>query len=151
MEMPFVIGVGNRDRGDDGVGPLVVDEIRRSWPEIETFVAEGDLSDLAMRWGADQSVVIIDAIRSGRPVGTIVEIDALAEQLPTQQGLLSSHGVGLAEAVELARLLDRLPRQLKVIGVEAKSFNQFDPVTPEVAAAIKQLGTDMAHRAAWQD
>ena len=142
MEMPFVIGVGNRDRGDDGVGPLVVDEIRRCCPEIETFVAEGDLSDLAMRWEADQSVVIIDAISSGRPVGTIVEIDALAEQLPTQQGLLSSHGVGLAEAVELARLLDRLPRQLKVIGVEAKSFNQFDPVTPEVAAAIKQLGAN---------
>ena len=28
-DSPLVIGVGNRDRGDDGIGPAVVDELRR--------------------------------------------------------------------------------------------------------------------------
>ena len=141
MPAPFVIGVGNRDRGDDGVGPLVVDEIRKRWPGVKTYVAEGDLSDLAIRWRSDQSVVVVDAMHSGRPVGSIIEIDALIESLPTEQGLLSSHGVGLAEAIELARLLNRLPSELKVIGVEARSFKQFDPVSPEVAEAIEHLAS----------
>ena len=133
----MVIGVGNRDRGDDGVGPLAVDALReRLGPLANTFVAEGDLSDLAIRWSRDQAVVIVDGMSSGRAPGSIVETDAITNRLTTEETLLSSHGVGLAEAVELARLLDRLPKRLTVIGVEIGQFGQFDDVSPAVRKAI---------------
>lgn len=133
---PLIIGVGNRDRGDDGIGPIVIDHLRDSAPQLETLVAEGDLSDLVLRWSSNQDVIVVDAVRSARPPGSVTTTDALSRGLPTEASLLSSHGVGLAETVELARLLDRLPQSLVVVGVEAQSFGQFEPLSEAVAAAI---------------
>ena len=133
---PLVIGVGNRDRGDDAIGPVIVDHVREFAPQLETLIAEGDLSDLVLRWTPNQDVIVVDAIRSTRLPGSVIITDALSRALTTEESLLSSHGVGLAETVELARLLHRLPRSLIVVGVEAQSFGQFDPLTEEVSAAI---------------
>lgn len=134
---PLVIGVGNRDRGDDGVGPLVADAVRaRCDDSVIVHVAEGDLSDLAMRWEHDQHVVVVDAMSSGRSPGAVTVVDALADGFEVESGLLSSHGIGLAEAVELGRLLGRLPRSLVVFGVEAGRFEHFEPVADEVARAV---------------
>ncbi len=134
---PLVIGVGNRDRGDDGFGPIVIDTLRPMIePWVETYIAEGDLSDLALRWSPDHVVVVVDAMVSGRPAGSIVETDALRHRLATEDTLLSSHGVGLAEGIELGRLLDRLPKQLVVIGVEVERCGQFDTLTEAVADAV---------------
>jgi hydrogenase maturation protease len=136
----IVIGVGNSDRGDDGVGPSVARQIDALGSDaISTIVAEGDLSDLALRWQDGQDVVIVDAMSSGRAPGAVVRIDALDRTLPIGRGLLSSHGVGLAEAIELGRLLDRLPRTLTIFGVEGATFEQFAPMSAEVEAAIPRL------------
>lgn len=136
---PLVIGVGNRDRGDDGIGPLVVDVLDELEVEVDTLVAEGDLSDLALRWKPDQLVIVVDATVSGAPVGTITEIDALAEPLPREAGLVSSHGISLADAVALGRELGRLPRRLVVVGVEARSFDDLEPIEPGVLDAVPQV------------
>lgn len=136
----LVIGVGNRDRGDDAIGPVVVDVVRERFDDrYATCVVEGDLSDLSLSWHQDQDVVIVDAMVSGRPAGDVWEFDALEEQLRIDSGLLSSHGVGLAEAIELARILDRLPRSLTIIAIEATTFGQFDELTPEVAGAADRV------------
>jgi hydrogenase maturation protease len=139
-ESVFLIGVGNRNRGDDAVGLLAVDEVVAAGTYVRTYFASGDLSDLALRWQPGDDVVVVDAMISGRPPGSIVEIDALATKLGTEGGLVSSHGVGLAEAVELARMLDRLPRSLKLIAIEAASFGHMEEPTPAVAQAAKHWG-----------
>lgn len=136
----LVIGVGNRDRGDDGIGPVIATSVGEVLGgRVVTFAAEGDLSDLSMRWTPDHDVIVVDAMVSGREPGSAVEIDALASRLPVEAGLLSSHGVGLGEAVELARLLGRLPHSLTVVAVETVTFEQFDPVSDEVSARIPAL------------
>lgn len=144
----LVIGVGNRVRGDDAVGPLVADELRETYGGvIPTMICDGDLSDLVLQWSAATNVVIIDAmVSSHRRPGMTLEVDALASPLPTGKSMISSHGVGLAEAIELGRLLGRLPRSLRIIGVEARSFDLFDPVTPEVAAVVPALAEKIFHR-----
>lgn len=141
---PLVIGVGNRDRGDDAIGPLVADMFAGR-DDVETLVAEGDLSDLALRWARHHQVVIVDAIVSGRKPGTVVQIDALDERLPIDGGLVSSHGVGVTEAIELARVLGRLPQRLTIIGVESTAFAQFDELTPDVADAIRSIADRVEH------
>ncbi len=138
---PLLIGVGNRDRGDDAIGPLVIDAIEACGTEAETCVVEGDLSDLSLRWSADQHVIIIDAMVNGAAPGTMIEIDAIAKRLPNESGLLSSHGISLADAVELGRLLRRMPRRLTVLGVEAQSFDQLDAINPVVGEAIPKVVT----------
>ena len=135
--VPLVVGVGNRGRGDDGVGPTVVDALEKLDDcRAETQIVVGDLSDLVMQWGPNQDVVVVDAMVSGAMPGTVLVTDALESELPTAELLMSSHGVGLAETVELGRLLNRLPRSLAIVTVEGRSFGQFDSLTPEVANAV---------------
>lgn len=137
---PLVIGVGNRDRGDDAAGPLVIDALRRSeGPPLKTTEVDGDLSDLAKRWDADQTVVIVDACYTGRAPGTVVVVDGLTTEFPRGREPVSSHGIGVADAIELARLLDLLPRSLTIYGIEAGSFDHFAAVTEPVEKAILEV------------
>ena len=132
---PLVIGVGNRSRGDDAIGPRVIDELATREPPISTLVCEGDLADLALRWGPTSDVVIIDACRTGQPLGTVHRLEP--EQLRLQASW-STHGVGIADAIEVARLLHRLPRSLQVIGVEAKRFD-YGPMSAELEDAVPTI------------
>ncbi|MCP4384460.1 MAG: hydrogenase maturation protease, partial [Hyphomicrobiales bacterium] len=46
----IVIGIGNPDRGDDGVGPLIVEKLRTRLPdEVETIVHSGEATSLLGR------------------------------------------------------------------------------------------------------
>jgi hydrogenase maturation protease len=52
---------------------------------------------------------------------------------------LSSHGLGVAEVVELARTLDRLPARLIVYGVAGCVFDVGAPLSPQVGAVIDEV------------
>lgn len=119
----LIIGVGNRDRGDDGVGPAVVDEIRRRGLPVRTAIREGDLADLLLDWGPDDDVSIVDCLRvddtDRGPVGAVRVVGG--DELGAA-GTLSTHGMGVAECLQLADAMGRLPRRLRVLGVTGRSF-----------------------------
>jgi hydrogenase maturation protease len=72
---PLVIGVGHRDRGDDGVGPAVVDALSHRTTQVTTIIREGDLAVLPLLWESDDDVVIVDAsFAASGEVGHIHEI-----------------------------------------------------------------------------
>ena len=56
----------------------------------------------------------------------------------------STHHFGLAEAVELARALDRLPPRLWIYGIEGKQFEQGSVPSPEVTQAIEKVAERIA-------
>lgn len=138
-DRPLVIGVGNRDRGDDGIGPAVVDELRRRGAPLATAVREGDLADLAILWRGSAEVLIVDACRTGQPVGTVHRLDPASAAITTP---LSTHGVGVAGAIELARRLGRFPERLEVIGVEGTDFDH-GPMSAELAAAVPRVADEV--------
>jgi hydrogenase maturation protease len=128
---PFVIGVGNRDRGDDAIGPAVADLV-----PFDALVVEGDLSDLPLRWPVDRHVVIVDAAVTGAPPGTVRVVDG--GSVVGTAGW-STHGIGLGDAIALAGHLGRLPVALTVIAVEAEHFDELAPLSAPVAAAIDEV------------
>lgn len=136
--MRVVIGVGNDLRGDDAAG---WETVRRLAPTRTLVLHEhgGDAPGLVSLWGPDDDVTVVDAIVSGDPAGTIVEIDALAGPLPTNVSWATTHGAGVAEGIELARALGLLPRSLRLIGISARSFDLGTPMTPEVEAAVQEV------------
>ena len=69
----------------------------------------------------------------------MVTLDAVAEPLRANVFRQSSHQFGLADAVETARALGRLPRRLIVVGVEGERFGFGEGLTPAVAAAIDRV------------
>ena len=132
---PLVIGVGNRHRGDDAVGPHVAELVRSATAAADTMVIDGDLSALPLSWEADQEVVVVDAMASGRAAGTIEVMDGLTDDVSVDRRPVSSHGIGLADAIGLARVLGRLPRELTVVLIEGAGYGHLEPLSPEVEAA----------------
>jgi hydrogenase maturation protease len=63
-------------------------------------------------------------------------IDLAVEALPRELSFASSHAMGLAEAVALARTLGRAPRDIIVYAVEGARFDTGSGLAPEVAAAV---------------
>jgi hydrogenase maturation protease len=101
---------------------------------------EGDPSALLDLFDSCDEVVIVDAVRSGAPAGTLHCFDAAAGPLPaTLRSSTSTHLVSLAETIELARTLGRLPPAVTVYAIEGTRFDLGAPVSPAVAAAIDQL------------
>jgi hydrogenase maturation protease len=132
-----IIGIGNRDQGDDAAGLLIADGIRRRVPTGVTVVElDGDGSDLVDALAPLDAAIIVDAALSGAPPGTVTLWDAAETQLPPARFRVSSHAFGLIEAVEMARVLGQLPRRCVIVAIEAAGFGVGAPVSPQVTAAI---------------
>ena len=97
---------------------------------------EGEPTALLAAFEGASAVWLVDAVSSNREPGTVHRLDATAQELPTDVFQTSTHHVGLAETVELARALGRLPHSTVVYGIEGASFDVGEGLTPEVAAII---------------
>ena len=133
-----VIGVGNPDRGDDGVGPEVLARLAGRVPERVrlTCLAGADPAEIMEAWAGSAGAIVVDAMVSGAPPGTIARFDAAAGPLPAGVRLASTHVLGAETAVEMARALGRLPGRLVLYGVEGESFAAGSGLSPVVAAAL---------------
>ncbi|KOU57491.1 peptidase M52 [Streptomyces sp. MMG1533] len=144
-----VIGVGNEFRRDDGVGWAVVARLRKRAedrplpPGTVLATCDGDPGRLIGLWEDAALAVVVDAAHAhpGRP-GRVhrLELDAgRLEQPPTT----SSHGLGLGEAVELARVLGRLPSRLVVYAAEGADGSLGTGLSPAVAAVVEPLAVSV--------
>ncbi len=91
--------------------------------------------DLIEEWTGSDDVIVIDAVSSGAEPGTVHRLEAHKGRLPSELFRGSTHALGVAEAVELARALERLPARLTVIGIEGDSFDAGRGLTQAVEAA----------------
>ena len=89
-------------------------------------------------WEGSALVWIVDAVRSGRPSGSVHEVDArhLADLDDTGKRLGGGHLMGLGEAVELARALDRLPAELRILGIEGDDFGDGEGLSAGTTAGV---------------
>lgn len=129
----LVIGIGNRWRQDDGVGPWVADRLRERGLAVLEHSGEG--AGLIEIWDGAGSVIVVDATASGAPAGTCFRLDGLTETLPRHFFRYSSHLFGLAEAIATARTLGRLPQSLIIHGIEGADFGFGDALSAVVAEA----------------
>lgn len=131
-----VVCIGNRLRGDDAVGLEVARRLRGTLPEgVEITEREGEPTALIDAWDGADALWVVDAVSSGSDAGTVHRLEAGEKPLPPDPFRASTHHVSLAETVELARVLGRLPARTVVYGIEAASFAIGEPLTPAVAAA----------------
>ena len=141
----LVVGIGNPDRGDDGIGPLVVRQLAgRVAPSITLIERTGDALALIEDWAGRDAVVLVDAAAAGTAPGRVHRIDLLEEDLPTDLARASTHAFGVADTVGLARTLDLLPASVIVYAVEGANFEPGAALSPEVAAAAEEVVSRIA-------
>jgi hydrogenase maturation protease len=137
-----IVGCGNPDAGDDAAGLVAVDRVRSLVPpDVDVVTAPTALHVLDLLEGVD-SVLLVDAMRTtggGREPGHVVRVESGPEGLPaTLRSSLSSHGLGLAEAVGLAAALGPVPRVV-FLGVEVGDVRAGRGLSPAVDAALPVL------------
>jgi hydrogenase maturation protease len=129
--------VGNAFRGDDAAGLEVAKLLEGTLPDgAELLRREGEPTALMDAWQGADAVWLVDAVHSGGRTGTVHRLDAGEHELPSGLFRASTHAFGLAEAVELARALGRLPARTVVLGIEGARFEAGVELSPEVAAAV---------------
>jgi hydrogenase maturation protease len=145
-----VVGLGNELRGDDGAGIAVARRLRRCALPAGVAVHEehGDAVGLIDRIDSCGAALIVDCMRSGAAPGTVRRFDASREPLPPAlRGAASTHALALGEAIELARVLGRLPRRVIVYGVEGDRYDTGAPLTAAVEAAVAPLADTIGSEA----
>lgn len=136
----LVVGLGSPDRGDDAVGPVVAGAVAGLGLSGVTVVEQEDPTDLVLAWDVHEQVVVVDAVVSGAVPGTVLVIEVGAAPVSPQTwaalGVGGTHAFGLGEAVELARVLGRLPAQVRLVLVEVQDFAPGAPLSDPVADAV---------------
>lgn len=127
--------LGSRYRGDDAVGPLVGDRLRERG--VEVVDCGDEPTRLIDRLEGLDLVVVVDAVRSEAPPGTVHTVHAEpGAELPRDPGLASTHALAVTDALALAAVLGRAPRRVVLVGVEGRAFGMGDALTPAVEAAL---------------
>lgn len=132
-----IIGVGNEFRGDDAAGLLVARMVRaRLGTEADVLEAQDTGPGLVEQFAGLAALIVVDGVRSGRPVGTILRSDVSRQAIAAGAAGPSTHGLTVADAIELGRALGVLPPVVVLYGIELGTVGPGCGVSPEVTRAI---------------
>lgn len=133
-----VAGIGSEYRRDDGAGPLVAAHAVDAAGVGRAIGPLADPLDLLGAWDDADLAIVIDAVRSGSAPGTlrVVDLSGGTDPPPAPAGTTSTHGIGLAGVLRLARAVGHAPIRVVVVGIEGEDFGRGIGLSPAVDAAV---------------
>ncbi len=146
-----VIGCGNAFAGDDAVGIALVEALRKTAPKKLSLRFMQDLGPgfLCQIDDAASMVIIVDAVKSGAPVGTVHFLRLPSKCLLARNAHdISTHSLGLEQEIELALCYGGCPR-LFLLGIEIGDHCIGEDLSPEVNATIERVVADFDRICGW--
>lgn len=152
MTRPLLIaGIGNLFLGDDAFGCEVIKRLRARYPsprgatELRDFGVSARalgyvLAERSANGRTGGTTVIVDALSTGGPPGTLQLLDLAAPELP-MSAHLSHHALGLGDALTLAIALGARLDHTYLLGCEPASFEPSfaaQSLTPAVETAARK-------------
>lgn len=141
-----IIAIGEPEAGDDGVGPAVIAHLLATGGlGAAELVTVGEASALVPLLEFDGVVILVDALLGVAAPG---EVFALAPEALDVRALapLSTHGIGVGQAIALARMLapERVAATILIVGVAIERPRRLGaelsaPVAAAVAAAAERV------------
>ncbi|MEI6600430.1 MAG: HyaD/HybD family hydrogenase maturation endopeptidase [Comamonadaceae bacterium] len=140
-----VLGIGNTILTDEAAGVRAVELLEQRYrvPDNVLVIDGGtsgmemieDLSDLDF-------LIVIDVVKTGAAPGTVVKI--AGQEIPVFfRRKLSPHQIGLPDVLASLELLDAMPKEIIVLGVEPISLELGMEMTATIAVKVPEL-VDMA-------
>jgi len=143
--MICVIGCGNPNRLDDGVGPDVIRALRTRGfpaPPAELRLIDAGTDGMAAMFAARgcTSLIIVDACRSGSAPGAIFEVPG-TELEREYAPALNLHNFRWDHALHAGRKIfrDQFPADVTVLLIEAQSVALGLGLSPKVACAAAKV------------
>ncbi len=142
----LLVGIGNTYRSDDALGLHIARLVKKLQPARVTVKEEsGEGAALMELWKNAPAVILVDAVSSGSPPGTVHRFEAHRQSIPIGFFHYSTHAFSVAEAIELARTLDELPANVIVYGIEGKGFGAGQGLSIEVEKSIEGVVAAVLH------
>jgi hydrogenase maturation protease len=140
----MVLALGNPLLGDEGVGSRVLSRLSTAYrftPSVELL--DGGTAGLSLAPAVSDAgkVIVLDAVRTGRPPGTVVKLDG--SKLPRRFfQSLSPHQVGFRDLVSATRLMSSKTltgHEIVLIGAEPKTVAVTTELSAEVERAVEKV------------
>ena len=137
-----VIGLGNPLRGDDAIGIVIIEELKKYKFDNDIELIDGgeggfNILHYLMRF---KKVLIIDAVDFGGNVGEtkVFNInDTFFENLH-----LSTHDINICKIADILRILGEIP-EIFIFGIQPKNMNYVEGLSSDIN--VKKI-TDEAYR-----
>lgn len=132
-----IISLGNELRGDDGIGPRVLEQLTKiKHPIPIKFINAGADAFIILEHLVDSDpLVLIDCAQMDMAPGSVIKFEIDSQSLKKTDRLLGLHGFSFAEIVQLAQQVGK-PASCTVVGIEPKSTEIDTPLSLEVEEAI---------------
>lgn len=142
MAKVLVIGVGNRMRADDAVGPLAIDKLKESsnlpsdWMLIDAGEVPENALGLVEKEKPDR-VLLIDACDWDASAGE-VRIFSADEILKLPIRTISTHGVPLSFWVKMT-LVDHPDLKIEMLGIQAGNVGFNESLSAPITTVIGRI------------
>jgi len=147
MRRLLVVGFGNPLQGDDGAGPAVVARLLAGGLPAGCRAVDGGADALRLPdlWRGEEEVLLVDAVASGAPPGTVHRLDHEA-LLGVAQRHATAHYLSLPESLRWIALAypDMARVRYRMWGIEAARVALGSGLSPAVAAAVEQTAEEIA-------
>ena len=138
-----VMCIGNREGGDDGVGPYIAEKLQKGHPDfpvLDAGISPENYTSVVKRHHPE-TLILVDAADMELPAGEIRIVPK--EKIGTMH--LSTHGVSLALLIEF---LKKDIKEIIVIGIQPKKMS--GPMSARVRKSGEQL-IDMLQKKSFRD
>jgi len=131
----LIVGIGSVLKGDDGVGPLVCEQLGHAKISAELIdagtVPENYIQPIIKK--APQNLLVIDAINFGASPGTI----RIFEPDELQSQTISTHT--LTPRIFVDMVCQNIKLDVYFVGIQPAQIQLGQSISPQVSQAIQQL------------
>ena len=136
-----VLGIGNTILSDEAAGVRAVEALERAYrmPD-DVLVIDGGTSGMEMIEDLSNLdfLIVLDVVKTGAAPGMVVKI--AGDEIPVFfRHKLSPHQIALPDVLASLELLDTMPKEIIVLGVEPITLELGMDMTPTVAAKVPAL------------
>jgi hydrogenase maturation protease len=139
----LVLGVGNVLLSDEGVGIHLLRRVTARLASQSDVVCldGGTLSFELTPWiAAADALIVLDAAQLRQWPGAVQCLEGQAFDAFLGQRARTVHDVGLRDLLDMARLLEALPRRRALIGIQPAVIDWGDGLSADVEAACASAG-----------
>jgi hydrogenase maturation protease len=147
MKPRLAIGLGNPLMGDEGVGWYVVSRLAgdpRLPADVETIWGGTDLLRYASRIEGRSRVILVDALQSAAPVGSVIPFEDGAELEDRQT---NAHELSAVQAMRLLQLMT--PVRFTLLGVAIWAAAAGDKLSPALEARMPAILDRVLEELGW--
>ncbi len=144
MANTLVLGIGNTLLSDEGLGVHLLNYLRVNYPDLPgvTYLDGGTLSfTLAADIEDCDNLVVLDAAQLDAEPGTVSLLVGADMDAFIGHGKRSVHEVGLADLMTIATLLNRLPANRALLGIQPAAFGWGETTSEAVSAVIPEAAS----------